>query len=172
MAKNNILKLLLFVVVPLILLFGVVSLILLYSAPTPQISEVDVVANETSNQVSNNKIVSENKFESDKKLQAETDSLLTLFDKNMRTVPVFVRDEPILKTGTESQQRVAYTICENKTNPTIFVKKVFYREANNIQLTNILKHELTHAYFCRQGIQAGHDARFRQKFTAVGGFGN
>ena len=171
MAKNNILKLLLFVVVPLIMLFGVVALILLYSAPTPQISEV-VVANKTSNQVSNNKIVSENKFESDKKLQAETDSLLTLFDKRMRTVPVFVRDEPILKTGTESQQRVAYTICENKTNPTIFVKKVFYQCVNKTQLNNILKHELTHAYFCRQGIQAGHDARFRQKFTSVGGFGN
>lgn len=104
-------------------------------------------------------------------LQNEADLLLPLFDR-MPQVPVFVKDAPVLKRGTNVQTGVAYTDCQNKTNPTVYVKRVFYERANRKQLVNILKHELTHAYFCRQGIQAAHDARFRRKFKEVGGFGN
>jgi predicted SprT family Zn-dependent metalloprotease len=67
---------------------------------------------------------------------------------------------------------LAYTTCENQNVPTIFIKKVFYQKNNQIQITNILKHELTHAYFCRQGFQVGHDERWRKKFASIGGYGN
>lgn len=104
-------------------------------------------------------------------LQTEADRLLKLFD-DMPAVPVFVKDAPVLKKGTNVETSVAYTDCQNKTNPTIYVKRVFYAKANQKQLTNILKHEMTHAWFCRQGVAASHDARFRRKFKEVGGFGN
>ena len=110
-------------------------------------------------------------FERSAKLQTETDALLPLFGK-MPPVPAFLKDEIINKEGSSTERGVAYTACENKNQPTIFVKKVFFEKANKKQLVNILKHELTHAYFCRQGIQAGHDAKFRKKFTEVGGIGN
>ena len=110
-------------------------------------------------------------FERSAKLQTETDALLPLFGK-MTPVPVFLKDEIINKQGSNIERGVAYTACENKNQPTIFVKKVFFEKSNKKQLVNILKHELTHAYFCRQGVQEGHDARFRKKFTEVGGFGN
>lgn len=105
------------------------------------------------------------------KLNLETDRLLSLFDE-MPRVPVYVTDEPILKNGSATQKGVAYTACEAKNDPTIFIKTAFYERANQRQMTNILKHELTHAWFCRQGIRAAHDERFRQKFREVGGFGN
>jgi hypothetical protein len=110
-------------------------------------------------------------FERSAKLQTETDALLPLFGK-MPPVPVFLKDEIINKQGSSTERGVAYTACENKNQPTIFVKKVFFEKTNRKQLVNILKHELTHAYFCRQGVQEGHDALFRKKFTEVGGFGN
>ncbi len=90
----------------------------------------------------------------------------------MPSVPIFIKDEPITKNGTNTERGVAYTVCENYENPTIFVKKVFYQKANRKQRVNILKHELTHAWFCRKRISAGHDAGFREKFKHVGGFGN
>ena len=110
-------------------------------------------------------------FETDARLQIQANSLLKLFG-NMPYVPVFIKDEPIIKTGSETQKGVAYTTCENKKDPTIFVKKIFYQKANEKQLTNILKHELVHAWFCRQGEIIGHDERFRKKFKEVGGIGN
>jgi hypothetical protein len=110
------------------------------------------------------------KFETDPGLQSEADLILPLFD-NMPAVPVYLTDEPLLKTGSEKEKGVAYTVCTHK-NPAIYVKKGFYRKRNQKQLINILKHEMTHAWFCRQGIQAAHDERFRRKFKEVGGFGN
>lgn len=110
------------------------------------------------------------KGERDSKLQKDADALLPLFDK-MLSVPIYLTNEPIQKGSEGKEGGVAYNVCE-RDNPTIFMKRAFYEKANRKQLTNILKHELTHAYFCRQGIQAGHDARFREKFTQVGGFGN
>ena len=110
-------------------------------------------------------------YETNAKLQIQANSLLKLFG-NMPKVPVYIKDEPIIKTGSETQKGVAYTTCEDKKNPTIFVKKVFFQKANEKQLTNILKHELVHAWFCRQGEIIGHDERFRKKFKEVGGFGN
>lgn len=107
----------------------------------------------------------------DAKLQAISDSLLHLFDK-MSSVPVYIVDEPIGRNGVNVEHSVAYAICENQNQPTVFIKKAFYEKRNTKQLVNILKHELTHAYFCRKGIQAGHDERFRQKFREVGGIGN
>lgn len=110
-------------------------------------------------------------LETDTKLQRETDSLLSLFDK-MPSVPIIIKDEPILKKGSETQKGVAYTKCESK-NPSIIMKKVFYQKANQKQLTNILKHELTHAWLCRKGLMStGHGQEFRQKFKQVGGIGN
>jgi len=110
-------------------------------------------------------------LEYDDRLQAETDSLLTLFDQ-MPSVPVYIKDVPILKMGTNIERGVAYTNCEGHENPIIFVKKSFYKKANQKQLSNILKHELTHAWLCRQSLMSGHDARFREKLSQVGGFGN
>jgi hypothetical protein len=110
-------------------------------------------------------------FETDPKLQVQANSLLILFDK-MPMVSVYLTDEPIIKTGSETQKGVAYTMCATKETPAIYMKKVFYQKANQIQLVNILKHEMVHAWFCRQGIQASHDQRFRKKFKEVGGFGN
>jgi beta-lactamase regulating signal transducer with metallopeptidase domain len=174
MANNKILKLIVIIFAFIIGLGVILAMIMGYFVPSPQTSDVEVVSNKISNQASNvnAKSVLDKKTEQSEKLQNETNALLSLFDKKMQIVSVFIKDEPILKSGTEAQQRVAYTICENKTNPTIFVKKVFYQDVNKKQLINILKHELTHAYFCRQGIQAGHDERFRKKFESVGGFGN
>ena len=107
----------------------------------------------------------------DDKLQAETDALLPLFDQ-MPSVPVYIKDEPILKSGNDMESGVAYTNCDVNELPSIFVKKIFYQKTNQKQLINILKHELTHAWLCRQHLMSGHDARFREKFTQVGGFGN
>ena len=90
----------------------------------------------------------------------------------MPPVPVFIKDEPVLKTGSETQRGVAYTVCGLADKPVIYLKKAFYQRANQIQLTNILKHELVHAWFCRQGLRVGHDERFRKKFAEVGGIGN
>ena len=172
MIKSPIFKFLFFVIAACVLLLSII-LIFRYFLQIQQPEEAQINLNKIPEQVSNNKIVnvSENKFETDKKLQTETDALLPLFD-NMPSVPVYLKDEPIAKGGTNVENGVAYNVCENRTNPTIFVKKSFYQTANRKQLVNILKHELTHAYFCRQGIQAGHDARFSQKFKQVGGFGN
>lgn len=110
-------------------------------------------------------------YEINAKLQIQANSLLKLFG-NMPQVPVYIKDEPIIKTGSETQKGVAYTTCVDKRNPTIFVKKVFYQKTNEKQLTNIIKHELVHAWFCRHGEIIGHDDRFRKKFKEVGGFGN
>jgi hypothetical protein len=110
------------------------------------------------------------KPDTDPALQTQADIVLPLFD-NMPAVPIYLTDEPLLKTGSEKERGVAYTVCTHK-KPAIFVKKGFYQKRNQKQLVNILKHELTHAWFCRQGIQAGHDERFRRKFKEVGGFGN
>ena len=111
-------------------------------------------------------------FEHDKKLQAETDALLSLFDK-MPTVPVYLKDEPILKSGTHVEIGAAYTQCYRGDFPIIYVKKIFYQKANRKQLVNALKHELTHAWLCRRGqMSVGHGDAFRRKFAQVGGFGN
>jgi hypothetical protein len=111
------------------------------------------------------------KLERNLKLQSQTDSLLKLFDK-MPSVPVYLKDEPIIKNGTNVEHGVAYTDCGKNKSPTIYIKKVFYEKANQKQLVNILKHELTHAWQCKKGIMSGHDTEFRKKFTEVGGFGN
>ena len=113
----------------------------------------------------------EEKRERNAKLQTETDALLPLFGK-MPQVPVYLKDEIIKREGSNVERGVAYTTCENKNQPVIFVKKVFYEKANRKMLTNILKHELTHAWQCREGMMWGHDEQFRKKFKAVGGFGN
>ncbi len=110
-------------------------------------------------------------FERDKNLQAESDALLPLFD-NMPPVPVYLKDEPILKAGTNTEKGSAYTHCYESEKPAIFVKKIFYQKANRNRLVNALKHELTHAWLCRKRQMSGHDEQFRRKFKQVGGFGN
>ncbi len=169
MTKKKILRLLFFIFAALC---GVSLIIWLRRNPSPQATQVEVVSNKNLEQVSNKNLepILDKTVEKDEKLQTQTDSLLPLFD-NMPPTPVYLKDEAILKSGNEAQLRVAYAICENK-KPTIFVKKIFYQKANQKQLVNILKHELTHAWFCRQGIKAEHDARFRKKFESIGGFGN
>lgn len=127
--------------------------------------------NEPQNQAVVKKIEPVEKVERDAKLQAEADALLPLFD-DMPPVPFYPSGEPVLKAGTNAEKAVAYTRCENHKFPSVFVKKIFYQKANRKQLVNILKHELTHAWLCRQEIPWGHDARFRRKFQQVGGFGN
>jgi hypothetical protein len=165
-------KVLFFILAALVLL-SLVVLIERYFVPTPKPEKAVIEADKKPERVSNNEQthVSDKKLEADEKLQSESDSLLPLFD-NMPVVPAYIKDEPILKSGTNIEKGVAYTVCEPKKNPTIFVKKTFYQKANRKQIVNILKHELTPAWFCRQGVTAEHDTRFRKKFKEVGGFGN
>lgn len=170
MDKNKILKLLFFIFAPLILLTLVAFWWFRNSETTPQ-PQVENTANKVETIANKPGPTPDKRIEKNEKLQRQTDALLTLFGK-MPSVPVFVKDEPVVKSGNETQKGVAYAACENKNVPTIFVKKSFYQKANNKELINILKHELTHAYFCLQGIQAGHDERWRKKFTEVGGIGN
>lgn len=132
--------------------------------------QIQPAANDSSNQVVEKKEPIE-KFESDENLQAQADALLPLFD-DMPPVPVYVNDEPIIKSGTNTEKSVAYTLCDRHKFPSIFVKKVFYQKTNQKRIANALKHELTHAWLCRKGMPWGHDAEFRKKFKQVGGFGN
>ncbi len=114
----------------------------------------------------------EKKFEQNQNLQAEANALLRLFDK-MPVVPVYLSEELIEKEGSNVEKGVAYTICENSKNPEIMMKKSFFQKANHKQLINILKHEMTHAWLCRQNeMSVGHGELFQKKFKSVGGFGN
>lgn len=153
---------------------AVAFLIKQYYLSSSEEIQIEVVSNaNVSNQVSANKpnsILSE-KVTKVADLQAKADTFLHLFD-NMPTVPFYLKDEPILKTGTNTERGLAYTICEPNNKPTIFIKKVFYQKANLRQLNNVVKHELVHAWFCRKGVQVGHDEQFRKKFESIGGFGN
>lgn len=110
-------------------------------------------------------------FSVDQRLQNRADSFLPLFD-NMPPVTVYLTDSPILATGSSIERGVASTSCENPETPSIFIKKSFFEQTNEKQLANILKHELTHAWLCRQNLMSGHDENFRRKFAEVGGFGN
>lgn len=138
-----------------------------------QIAETKSDLDKNTERISDKQVISaaDKQIEKDETLQTEADRLLNLFDK-MPSVSVYIKDEPVIKSGTNVEKAVAYTICETKQHPQIYVKKVFYQKANRKQLVNILKHEMTHAWFCRQGIAAEHDARFRKKFESIGGFGN
>ena len=171
MFRKSVFKIILFICLAFVFLFGGVLIIWYFAAPN-QLDEAKIEVNKPPEQISNvaKTPVSVNKGERNPKLQSDADALLPLFDK-MPSVPIFITNEAIQKGGTNIEGGVAYNVCESK-NPTIYMKRAFYQTANRKQLMNILKHELTHAYFCRQGVQAGHDARFREKFTQVGGFGN
>jgi hypothetical protein len=166
--KGLIISLLVFLTL-LLFSIGLVWKLFLTPPEFPNNSEIGSKTNQISNV--NAKPVSDKKGIKDAKLQSQSDKLLPLFNK-MPSVPVLIIDEPILKTGSETQKGVGYTICLTGDNPTIYLKKEFLNKANQKQLVNILKHELVHAYFCRQGVQAGHDERFRKKFKEVGGIGN
>lgn len=116
-------------------------------------------------------VIFDDRFGRDENLQAESDALLSLFD-DMPPVPVYLTDEPFLESGTNTEKGSAYTHCYGHEHPTIFVKKIFYQKANRKQLVNLLKHEMTHAWLCRQRLMSGHDANFRRKFSEIGGVGN
>ncbi|MGC2235884.1 MAG: hypothetical protein WA584_06965 [Pyrinomonadaceae bacterium] len=160
----------------IIWLAGFALLVLWFGcARTGQNQAVNDSQNQPAANVSPNQAVKKDapveKFERDAKLQAESDALLPLFD-NMPPVPVYVNDEQIIKKGTNTEKGIAYTDCKDHRVPTIFVKKSFYTKTNRKQIVNMLKHELTHAWLCRQEIMWGHDERFYKKFRQVGGFGN
>jgi hypothetical protein len=167
---NSVFKIILIIFAGFILLLSGVSVIWYFTASNT--NETGIEANKTPEQVSNlaKTPTPKPKGERIAKLQRDADALLPLFDK-MPSVPVYVVNEPIQKGETGADGGVAYNVCENK-NPTIYMKRAFYDKGNRKQIVNILKHELTHAYFCRQGVQTGHDERFRKKFAEVGGFGN
>ena len=165
MTKSFLLKLLL-------IIFGIVAVLIMFLisvkyfiSSLPETAPIEVVANTKSANVSAEKpdLISNNKVEKNSQLQVKADTFLNLFD-NMPTVPFYLKDEPILKTGTNTERGLAYTICEPGNKPTIFIKKVFYQKANQKQIDNVVKHELVHAWFCRKGVQVGHDEQFRKKF--------
>ena len=113
-----------------------------------------------------------NRAESDANLQTQADELLLLFD-SMPSVPVYLKDEPILTSGTNTERSLAYTTCDNSQFPSIIFKRDFYQKANRKKITNILKHELTHAWLCRQNLMSvGHGAAFHEKFKSIGGWGD
>lgn len=108
----------------------------------------------------------------DADLQRRADALLPLFDR-MPPVAVRLKDAPIEKSGTNTETGNAYTLCDKNAPPLIFVKKDYYRTAHPLKLANTLKHELTHAWLCRQNLMSvGHGAIFRRKLAAVGGWLN
>jgi hypothetical protein len=154
-------------------LFGFMLPLLLFGCA--RIEQNQPVAADNSQNQTVNQIVTKptprEKFERDKNLQAESDRLLPLFD-NMPAVPVYLKDEPILKSGTNTEKGSAYTHCYESEKPAVFVKKIFYQKASRKRLVNALKHELTHAWLCRKRQMSGHDEQFRRKFKQVGGFGN
>ncbi len=112
------------------------------------------------------------KVDHDANLQAEADGLLPLFDQ-MPSVPIYLKDDPILKSGTNIETGNAYTHCDGNKFPFIFVKKTYYRKVHRTRLINTLKHEMTHAWLCRQQMMSvGHGALFREKLARVGGWIN
>ena len=156
----------------LIALFAIaiVSVALIWNYfQTPPLSESRVISNAQT--IANAQISNTKKTERNSKLQSQTDSLLYLFDK-MPSVLIYLTDEPIIKGGNNVEHGVAYTECGQNKTPTIYIKKIFYDQGNQKQITNILKHELTHAWQCKRGGMRGHDTEFRKKFTEAGGFGN
>ncbi len=174
MIRKHFFNILLVVLLAIMLLLTVAFLIRQYFLSQAEDIKVEVFSNSNiSNQILTNKpdLISNNKVEKNSQLQVKADTFLKLFD-NMPTVPFYLKDEPILKTGTNTERGLAYTICEPNNKPTIFVKKVFYQKANQKQIDNVVKHELVHAWFCRKGTQVGHDEQFRKKFESIGGFGN
>ena len=140
-------------------LFRALLLLLILSNPTATLPAFKV------------ETVSGSGLEHDNILHAESDALLALFDA-MPPVPVYLKDEPMLKAGTNTETGAAYTHCYGQELPNIFVKKIFYQKANRKQLVNLLKHEMTHAWLCRQRLMSGHDDNFQRKFKQIGGFGN
>ncbi len=161
-------KFLLFFVLAVVILSGFIALFWILK-PTNDLRAANILP--TPIPTAAVKVETPQNFERSAKLQTETDALLPLFGK-MPQVPAFLKDEVINKEGSNTERGVAYTTCENKNQPTIFVKKVFFEKAPRKQIVNILKHELTHAWQCRQSMMWGHDERFRKKFKEVGGFGN
>lgn len=149
----------------------ILSVMMISCSSSPISSNSENLSRNPANTPSQNKTPqSQKNVKTDNKLQQQTDALLHFFD--MQAVPVFINDEPVLKKGSETQKGVAYTKCESK-NPSIIMKRIFYEKANEKQLTNILKHELTHAWLCRKGMMAtGHGKEFRDKFKQSGGIGN
>lgn len=169
MLNSSMFKILLIIFAAFILLVSGILLVVYYFWKS---DTTEITSNKMPEQVVNasKTPVPKPKGVRDANLQRETDALLPLFDR-MPSVPVYLVDEPIQKGSEGKDGGVAYNVCVSR-NPTIYIKKAFYDKKNQKQIVNILKHELTHAYFCRQDIQAGHDERFRKKFTQVGGFGN
>jgi hypothetical protein len=106
-----------------------------------------------------------NKDERDAKLQADADALLPLFG-NMPPVPVYLSDEAIDRnSGSNTEKGIAYTHCFDHETPAIYVKKSFSQTTNRKQLTNALKHELTHAWLCRDVffLSLGHHLYVRRQ---------
>lgn len=106
------------------------------------------------------------KLTEDSVLQKESDDLLYLFDK-MPQVPIYIVDEPVINDGDETERASAYTLCENKDQPTILVKRVFYEKNKQKHIVAILRHELVHAWFCQQGQRVGHDEPFKEKLKLI-----
>jgi hypothetical protein len=78
-------------------------------------------------------VVSGDRLEREDNLQAEADALLLLFD-DMPSVAVYLKDEPILRSGTNTRRGVAYTHCQGNELPSIFVKKFFIKKTTGNNL--------------------------------------
>ena len=157
------------IIILLCLLLGGIIILSLYLFKTEPPETVSISA---ANVANTPKIVPVKTPEQNLKLQNETDSYLKLFD-NMPPVPVYLSNAPVNSSGGKVEKGVAYTTCESAARPEIWFKKDFALKTNQRQLTNIIKHELTHAWLCRQNEMAsGHGELFQKKFKSVGGFGN
>ncbi len=109
---------------------------------------------------------------SDVNLQKRADALLPLFDR-MPPVTIRLKDAPITKSGTNVETGNAYTLCDQNSPPLIFVKRIYYQTAHPLKFENTLKHELTHAWLCRQNLMSvGHGDIFRRQLRQVGGWLN
>ena len=157
------------IIVPFCLLAGGIIILSFYFFKVATSETVSIPA---ANAANTPKSIPVKTPEQDLKLQAEADSYLNLFD-NMPSVPVYLTNAAVSKSGGKVEKGVAYTTCESAARPEIWFKKDFALKTNPKQLTNIIKHELTHAWLCRQNeMGSGHGELFQKKFKSVGGFGN
>lgn len=129
----------------------------------PQNETVEIKKTPESNQ---SVLLAKKKLEKNKRLQFETNAWLHLFGK-MQEVSTYIVDEPVINDGDETERASAYTLCENNNQPTILVKRVFYEKNKPKHVAAILRHELVHAWFCQQGIRAGHDEQFQKKLKSI-----
>ena len=77
-------------------------------------------------------------YETDAKLQIQANSLLKLFG-NMSQVSVYIKDEPIIKSGSDTQKGVAYAICVTNKQSDYFPQKNLLSKGKSESISQYFK---------------------------------